>query len=143
MDGIVYWHWYALAAVLVILETLVPGVLFLWLAIGAGIAGTLLLVVPDMDPVHQLLVFAVASAIALYLGHRFLRRPPPAAEPGLNRRADALIGQETVLVEAIANGQGRVHLGGSSWKVTGPEAPAGTRVRVAAAEGTLLRVDLA
>lgn len=143
MPEVVFWYWYALAGVLLILEILVPGVLFLWLAIGGAVTGTWLLVLPGSDLVHQLLVFSISSALSLLVGQKWLRRTPPEAQPGLNQRADALIGSETVLTEAIENGQGRAHLGGSSWKVIGPDLPAGARVRVIAADGTVLRVERA
>ncbi|MFZ2869399.1 NfeD family protein [Zavarzinia sp.] len=143
MPEMVFWYWYALAGVLLILEILAPGVIFLWLAIGGAVTGTLLLALPGSDLVHQLLVFAIASGLSLLVGQKWLRRRPPEAQPGLNQRADALIGTEAVLTEAIGNGQGRAHLGGSSWKVTGPDLPVGTRVRVVGAEGTSLRVERA
>lgn len=143
MPEVVFWYWYALAGVLLILEILAPGVLFLWLAIGGAVTGTWLLVLPGSDLVHQLLVFAISSALSLVVGQKWLRRTPAEAQPGLNQRADALIGTDAVLTEAIENGQGRAHLGGSSWKVTGPDLPAGTRVRVIGADGTALRVERA
>ncbi|PWR24891.1 NfeD family protein [Zavarzinia aquatilis] len=141
MPEVVFWYWYALAGVLLILEILAPGVLFLWLAIGGFVAGTLLLLLPGVDLVYQVLVFAIASALSLLAGQKWLRRRPPEALPGLNQRADALVGTEAVLAEAIENGQGRAHLGGSSWRVTGADLPAGTKVRVVAANGTSLKVE--
>jgi inner membrane protein len=47
------------------------------------------------------------------------------------------------LDEAIVRGYGRIRVGDSSWRVTGPDCPAGAKVRVIAIEGgTLLRVEL-
>jgi len=45
-----------------------------------------------------------------------------------------------VLVEAIEQGAGKVKLGDGVWKVTGPELPAGARVRVTGVNGTILTV---
>ena len=36
---IIFWYWWALAAVLLVFEMLLPGVVFLFLAIGAAAAG--------------------------------------------------------------------------------------------------------
>ncbi|MFA5123658.1 NfeD family protein [Zavarzinia sp.] len=138
----VYWHWYAFALVLIILEILAPGVIFLWLAIGAVAAGSLVALLPEVVWYVQFATFAVATALSLLLGHNLLRRAT-AVEDGdsLNQRSQALVGSEAVLIEGIANGVGRIRLGDTSWAVTGPDSPAGTRVRVVAAEGARLRVE--
>ncbi|TDP44982.1 NfeD family protein [Zavarzinia compransoris] len=144
MPEIVFWHWYALAAALVVLEVVVPGVLFLWLAIGAVVAGSLVFFIPGLDLLYQVLAFALASGLSLLFGHNMMRRllSEPPAQAALNQRDQALIGAEAVLIEPIANGSGRVRLGDTSWLVAGPEAPVGTRVRVVAAEGTRLKVEV-
>jgi membrane protein implicated in regulation of membrane protease activity len=83
MFKVVFWYWWALAAVLLVCEMVLPGVVFLFLAIGAATAGLLLLIVPDVALEFQLVVFAVvavASAIGL---RRYLRGccRAPAAGP--------------------------------------------------------------
>jgi len=59
----------------------------------------------------------------------------------LNARGDSLVGKTIVLDAPILGGQGRVKLGDGSWSVTGPDMAAGSRVRVAAVNGTELRVE--
>ena len=49
MFKIVFWYWWAVAAVLLVFEMMLPGVVFLFLAIGAAAAGLFLLVVPDLS----------------------------------------------------------------------------------------------
>ncbi len=44
--------------------------------------------------------------------------------------------------EAIEHGRGKVRVGDTLWTAEGPDAPAGAQVRVASAQGTLLRVEL-
>ena len=39
MFKVVFWYWWALAAVLLVCEMMLPGVVFLFLAIGAAVAG--------------------------------------------------------------------------------------------------------
>jgi membrane protein implicated in regulation of membrane protease activity len=53
-------------------------------------------------------------------------------EPLLNRRREQLIGRTATLTEPISDGRGRIHLGDTIWSVSGPDLPAGTRVRVKA-----------
>jgi membrane protein implicated in regulation of membrane protease activity len=48
-----------------------------------------------------------------------------------------------MLLEPISGGYGRARVGDSVWKVSGPELPAGTRVRVTGADGTVLTVEAA
>ena len=54
-----------------------------------------------------------------------------------------MVGADFFLDEAIVRGYGRIRVGDSSWRVTGPDCPMGAKVRVVAVkEGTLLRVEL-
>ena len=140
---IIFWYWWALAAVLLIFEMMLPGVVFLFLAIGAAASGAFLLAVSDLSIELQLFVFAivsVASAVVLRPTLKRLQQGRPA-DANLNARGDALVGRTIVLDTPILGGQGRVKLGDGSWTVTGPDMAAGTRVRVAAVNGTELRVE--
>jgi membrane protein implicated in regulation of membrane protease activity len=139
---LIFWYWWALAAVLLVFEMLLPGVVFLFLAIGAAAAGFGLLVVSDLSLELQLVlfaVFAVASAVALRPTLRRLQNRTAAAK--INARADALIGKTFVLDQPIMAGRGRVKLGDGSWIVTGPDMVARARVRVVAVDGTELKVE--
>jgi membrane protein implicated in regulation of membrane protease activity len=64
-------------------------------------------------------------------------------EPDLNRRPAQLVGRVVVVEEAIAHGRGKVRVDDTLWPVEGPDAPVGARVRVAAARGAVLVVELA
>ena len=142
MFKIIFWYWWALAAVLLAFEMLLPGVVFLFLAIGAAAAGFVLLVVSDLSLELQLALFAVvavASAIALRPTLRRLQGRAAAAH--INARGDALIGKTFVLDQPILAGRGRVKLGDGSWAVTGPDMVAGAKVRVTAVDGTELKVE--
>jgi hypothetical protein len=138
---ILFWYWWALAAVLLVFEMLLPGVVFLFLATGAAVAGLLVLAAADLSLELQLAVFAVVavvSAVALRpLLHRLQKRN---VEGSLNARGESLVGKTIVLDAPILDGRGRVKLGDGSWTVVGPDMVAGARVRVAAVDGTELRV---
>jgi len=71
------------------------------------------------------------------------RRDEETDEPLLNRRADQLVGRTAVLEEPILDGYGRIRLGDTTWRVAGPDLPAGTRVRVISAKGGELQVEAA
>jgi inner membrane protein len=139
---IVFWYWWALAAVLMICEMMLPGVVFMFLAIGAAAAGLLLLIASDLSLEMQLVVFAIIS-VASAVGLRPLLRgmQKRSDDPNLNARGDSLIGKIVVLDQPILGGRGRVKLGDGSWTVTGPDMVAGSKVRVVAVDGTELRVE--
>ena len=142
MLKIVFWYWWAVAAALLVAEMLAPGVVFLFLAIGAFVSGLLLWIASDLSLELQLAVFAifaVLSAVGLRPYLKSLQRK--TAEPTLNARGEALVGKVFVLDQPILAGRGRVKLGDGSWIVTGPDMVAGARVRVAAVSGTELRVE--
>ena len=143
MFKVVFWYWWALAALLLVFEMMLPGVVFLFLAIGAAAAGFVLLIASDLSLELQLVIFAVVSVVSAVGLRRTLRRlqhidGPPTST--LNSRGDALVGRTIVLDQPILNGRGRVVLGDGSWTVTGPDMAAGARVRVTAVDGTELSV---
>jgi membrane protein implicated in regulation of membrane protease activity len=140
---IIFWYWWALAAVLLVFEMLVPGVVFLFVTIGALASGAFLLVVSDLSLELQLFVFAVvsvASAVVLRPTLKRLQRGHPA-DANLNARGDSLVGRTIILDQPILGGHARVKVGDGSWTVTGPDMVAGSRVRVAAVSGNELRVE--
>jgi membrane protein implicated in regulation of membrane protease activity len=142
MLKIVFWYWWALAAVLLIFEMMLPGVVFLFLALGAAAAGLCLLVVADLSLEWQLVVFAVVAVVSAIGLRRTLRRlqAHDATPNTINARGDSLVGRTIVLDAPILNGRARVVLGDGSWTVTGPDMAAGARVRVTAVNGTELAV---
>lgn len=144
LDGIVFWHWFILAVLLVILETLAPGVIFLWMAIAAGITGLALLALPGLAWEMQIISFAALSVVAGIAGRMVIRRHPlETDEPSLNRRGEQYIGRTFNIDEPIVNGVGKIRIGDSNWRITGDDLAAGTRVRVIGVEGASLRVEAA
>ena len=136
-----FWHWFALGGALLVLEMLTPGVVFLWLALAAGLTGALLWLAPALTWQLQVLSFAVAAVLTVGLSFRWRRRMPAAGgDPQLNRRALAYVGTEAKLVNAIGPGHGRVQIADSTWLAAGPELPAGSRVRVVGTRGAVLLV---
>jgi membrane protein implicated in regulation of membrane protease activity len=136
-----HWGWLVFAALLGIAEVLMPGVFLIWIAIAAGITGLVALALPISLP-FQLLLFAALSLLAVWAGRRwYVDNPVASSDPLLNDRSARLIGQNVTVVEAIAAGEGRVKVGDSVWSATGPDTPAGTRMRVVGVDGTVLRVE--
>lgn len=141
------WAWWLLGVILLILELAVPGVFLMWIGAAAIITGAISLAVWSqgfwMWEV-QLLVFAALSLVCVLAGRRyFYRSDTETDEPTLNRRTDGLIGRTAVLTEAITEGNGRIKLDDTIWVVTGPDLPAGSRVRIISGKGANLTVEAA
>ena len=136
--GLQWWHWWIAAALLGIVEAMVPGAVAIWFAAAAAAVGALLLVIPLAWQL-QLVLF---GALAFW---RYWKRTHPETSelPRLNQRAAQYIGEVCVLSEAIVQGSGKARVGDGFWKVRGPDLPAGTPVRVRAVEGTVLIVEVA
>ena len=137
-----FWHWCIAGMVLLGLELFAPGAVFLWLGIAAWITGALLWLVPSLAWQAQFVVFSAASLLSLFAWRHYRRHNPVTSDrPTLNRRGEQYIGRVLVLDEALENGSGRVRLGDSVWKVTGPDIPAGARVRITGVDGAVLMVQ--
>jgi membrane protein implicated in regulation of membrane protease activity len=135
------WSWIVAGLVLLALELVVPGGILLWLGIAGIVTGLAALLQPIGWPL-QFLIFGGLSLVLIVGWLRYSKgRGDDNDRPFLNRRAERLVGHESMLDEPIVNGSGRLQLGDTVWRVAGPDLPAGQRVRVVAAEGAVLRVE--
>lgn len=138
----VFWHWWALAALLLLIELLAPGLYFLWLALSALLTGTLLLVVTTQGIYAQLATFSLLSVVGILLARRLLKKPPLDGDPArLNQRMAGYIGRIVRLDQPIIDGRGRLHLDGSIWNITGADYPPHTLVRIVSVDGITLKVE--
>jgi hypothetical protein len=135
-----WWHWMVFAVILAALETVMPGAIAIWFAASAAVIGLLLVVIPIPWQI-QLIGFAVLGLVLMlaYLNYR-KKNPEKDEQPTLNQRGVQYIGSEFVLVEPIEQGSGKARVGDGVWKVSGPELPAGARVRVTGVNGAVLTV---
>lgn len=131
------WNWMALGFVLLILEILAPGVFLLWIGLAALIVGALSLLFWDAGFwvwQLQVVVFLAMSIACALAGKKIMgRRGDQTDQPLLNQRGAQLVGRIATLAEPIVNGRGRVKIGDTTWRVSGPDLPAGTKVRVKSA----------
>ncbi|PSM18920.1 MULTISPECIES: NfeD family protein [Nitratireductor] len=140
------WSWIVLGFALLAAEILVPGVFLVWIGLAALATGLLSIALWDArfwDWQLQTLVFLALSLVAAYGGYRFVHnRQTPSDQPLLNQRAQQLVGRTATLDEAIRDSRGRIRIGDTYWRVTGPDAAAGTRVRVIAVDNGDLVVEI-
>ena len=137
------WNWFIAAAVFLLIELVAPGVFMLWLGIAAIIVGAISVAVV-WSWQAQLIAFAVLSIACIPVWRYFARKvEKPAERPFLNRRAEGYVGRVFTLERPIVNGVGTIRIEDTVWRVSGPDLPAGSRVKVVHADGAELEVDAA
>lgn len=144
LENVVFWHWWILAGLLLILELTAPAFFFLWLGIAAAAVGLILLVFPSLGFETQLVLFAIASIVSVVAWRKYREsRPITTDQPNLNRRGHQYIGRVFSLTHPIDNGVGKVTVDDSTWKIKGPDLPAGTHIRVTGVDGVVFTVEAA
>jgi membrane protein implicated in regulation of membrane protease activity len=137
------WIWFVAAAIFFLLELMAPGVFMLWLGFAAILIGIISLATV-MSWQAQLIVFAVLSIACIPAWRYFARKVErPVDRPFLNRRADSYVGRVFTLDKPIVDGVGTIRIEDTVWRVSGPSMPAGSRVKVARADGAELEVEAA
>jgi membrane protein implicated in regulation of membrane protease activity len=137
------WVWFVAAAIFLLLELTLPGVFMLWLGLAAILIGGISLTTV-MSWQAQLIAFALLSMACIPAWRYFARKVERTVDrPFLNRRADGYVGRVFTLEKPIVDGVGTVRIEDTVWRVSGPNLPAGSRVKVARAEGSELAVEAA
>ena len=139
--GLGPWNWLILAVVLFALETVVPGVHFLWFGVAAVLVG-LLALATGLAWQWQLIAFAVIAVAAVFLVRRYARPDNARSDvPDLNIRGAQYIGRTVTVEEPIRGGRGKVRVGDTLWQAEGEDVAAGQRVRIKSTNGTVLVVE--
>lgn len=137
---LLYWHWLALGLVMLSAEMVLPTeFVLLWMGVSAIITGLATLILP-LNWQIEFVLFGTLSVVS-YFGYRKFRPNIVSDKPTLNRRGHSYIGRSFTLGHPIENGIGRLHVDDSQWRISGPDAPAGSQVRVTDVDGTTLKVE--
>ena len=127
LDGASPWWWIALAFGLGAIEVVTFTYFMLWLGLAAFTVGIGLAIFPTMPGTSQLLTFALLSVLYTVIGWLVVRRHQPKdGDPGLNRRAAAVVGRQAVVTQAFSAGVGWVEIDGVRWRarLAGPDGAA-------------------
>jgi len=144
MDTLIidFWYWWILAVVLIIIEILAPSFFALWIGIAAFFTGLLLYIMPDLAWDYQVFIFSVLSVLSIVAWrHYYLKSPIATDEPLLNRRGEQYIGRIITLKEPIQDGQGKVRIDDSTWKIEGPDCPVGTKIKIVSLNNVVFQVE--
>jgi len=138
-----YWHWYILGVALIIIEMLAPTFFALWVGISAFLTGTILYLVPSLAWEYQVLIFAVLSIASILAWNQYYAKNPIATdEPLLNRRGEQYIGRVITIKTPIEDGQGKIRLDDSTWKIEGHDCPSGTKVKIVSLQNVVFQVEI-
>ena len=133
-------YWLVLGVVLGIIEVFAPGAFFLWLGISAGIIGILIWLLPAVSWEIQILLFAILSIASVVIARRYLNFHPLQTDlPNLNQRGQQYVGRVFTLEEPVINGQGKIQVDDSTWKITCDDCESGTKVVINGVDGVVLR----
>jgi hypothetical protein len=136
-----YWNWFIAAVALFLIEVIAPGSFMMWLGLSALLVGSISLVV-EWGWQAQVIAFAVFAIAFVPLWRHFARKvEQPADRPFLNRRMDGYVGRVFTLEKPIVDGFGTIRIDDTVWRVSGPDCPAGSRVKIARTEGANLMVE--
>lgn len=138
-----WWHWMVLGLLLGLAELAVPSFFIIWFGLGALLVGVILLLAPGFGFNAQVLLWTLASVGMTVLWFKVFRNTSRTR----SGQADEVVGEIGVLIHAVApftKGEVRFQkplLGADVWPCLADEAiAAGTRVKVLAVDGQLLKV---
>ncbi|MBL4801339.1 MAG: NfeD family protein [Emcibacter sp.] len=138
-----HWAWFVIAMMLLGLEMLAPGVVFMWMAIASVVVGAIVFVLPELGWETQFIIFAILSVVSVLSGRMFLARNPiETDDTTLNQRGHQYVGQIYNLIRDMENGKSKIRIGDSNWSVQGDfEAKENDKVRVIGIDVTILLVE--
>lgn len=129
------WAWMIAGFILLAGEIIMPGVFLIWFGLAAITIGTLVLIpftnVSWWPWQAQVIGFGVLSLVFLLVGQKlFPSRKKGDAAASINDPLGRFQGTVASLDEPIENGVGKIRLGDTVWRVTGPDTAIGSKVKV-------------
>ena len=138
----IFWYWWVLALVFLVVEILAPGFFFLWMAASGFVTGIMVWLIPSVTMNVQTFVFSALSIAAILVWKLYIKKHAIITDqPLLNKRGAQYIGRVFNLYQPIQNGQGKIKVDDSIWKVQGNDCDITTRVKVTAIRGTVFEVE--
>lgn len=144
LDQVAAWHWFTLGVILLVFEIVSTTNYLLWPGIAALLIGVMKFIIPGLDGVLSLFLFAVLAVASSVVWQRSSWGRRVAASPnGLNARMDTYLGRKGTAAGDFVGGEGAILLDDTRWvaMVTDGSAPRnGDVLQVTGADGTVLRV---
>ncbi|MEI6709217.1 MAG: NfeD family protein [Methylococcales bacterium] len=139
--ALVFWYWWILAVIFLVIELLAPAFFFLWMSVSALVTGIIVWLIPSTSTDIQILIFSILSIISIVVWRVYGKKITIATDqPLLNKRGSQYVGRTFNLHEAIENGEGKIKVDDTIWKVHGEDCDINTKVKVIASRGTVFDV---
>lgn len=137
------WHWLVTGFILLIAETLAPGVFLLWWGFAALIIAGVLKLIPDLAFSSQIISYAILAIVlsVIWWKYQHGKDKIDQSTTALNQRDHAMIGNVGKLCEMNENGIGRGAFGDTTWRVQGENLHVGDLVKVIRVQGITLQVE--
>jgi len=138
-----FWYWWVAGLVFLVIEILGPGFFFVWLAAAAALTGIVVWLLPGLTFSWQALIFSVFSIACIVLSQAYAKRflIEDTDQLKLNKRGEHYLGRVFNLHQAIENGQGKIKVDDTIWKVHGEDCGLDAKVKVVAVRGTVFDVE--
>jgi len=136
------WHWLTTAVIIIVLEMMIGTYYLLWVGFAAA-ATALVQWIFGIGWQLQMIVFFILSLASIAAWYYYAKKNPEVdVMPNLNKRGKQFIGRNFNLSKAIVNGEGKINVNDSTWKVEATnDLPEGAKVRVTEVVGTILKVE--
>jgi inner membrane protein len=145
LTNLLWWHWAIIGFVFILAELALPAFVIFWFGLGAFLVMAAMLLIPDLSPTFQILLWTVSSVLMVILWFKVFKRGQHKIFVG---RSSALVeGEIGMLAEAVAPfRKGKVRfqkpvMGSDIWECVADEPiDIGARVKVVRVEGSLITV---
>ena len=136
------WHWLVLGFVLLIAETLVPGVFLLWWGLAAIVAAGVMALVPSLSLTSLAIFYAILAIILSLLWWKYQHSKDNQDQSctTLNQRDHTLLGKKGTVLEIGSNGIGRGAFADTTWRIQGEHLTVNDLVVVERVDGITLLV---
>jgi len=140
-----FWIWLALGVLLLAVEAAFSTEWLLWPAVSAGVVAVVTALNVQLGFAGEVALFAALTLAATLLSRRLIQQVNPSDAPDINARDTRLIGQRAQVVQAFADGRGRVFVSGAEWvaEIEGATPAEGDSVIVEGMDGPKLKVRAA
>ena len=137
--------WFLVGLILLILEFVMPGLIFAFFGVGAWIVAIICLFIPIPLNYQLLLIFIVSSVLSLLLLRKWLKgifMGHVVSRQDVKENLEGFIGQRAVVKERIVpNSRGKVEFHGTDWQAEADEEIAeGTAVEIIGKDNITLKV---
>ena len=135
------WHWLVLGFVLLIAETLVPGVFLLWWGLAAIVAAGVMVLVPSLSLTALAIFYAILAIILSLLWWKYQHNKISGPITyNLKSKGSSLLGKKGTVLEIGSNGIGRGAFGDTTWRIQGEHLTVNDLVVVERVDGITLLV---